>query len=372
MSAKRSWVVIAVVLAASACQGAAEEPASRPTPRRTVQATESPSPRAEAEDRSRPIPAYDGPVTAVVETDPVPGEDDAADDPAIWIHPTDPSKSVVIGTDKEGSGLGVYALDGSELQFVREDGRINNVDVRDFRFEGETVPLVVASDRDRHALRAYVLDPDSRRLRDVGFIEVGIDAYGVCLYRSRSGDVYAFPNSEGVVEQWLLAPYAGRVAGRKVREWDLGDATEGCVADDELGYVYIGEEEGGIWKYGADPNDPTSNPEQVDTTEESGHLDADVEGLALIKLPRGKGYLVAASQGDDTFAIYERTGGNEYVESFEVVDGKIDRCTHTDGIDITTESAGKRFPYGFFVCQDDENPGANQNFKLVPLERILP
>jgi 3-phytase len=60
------------------------------------------------------------------------------------------------------------------------------------------------------------------------------------------------------------------------------------------------------------------------------------------------------------------------VGSFKLEDGKIDGCSHTDGIDITTESAGKRFRYGFFVCQDDENPGANQNFKLVPLERILP
>jgi 3-phytase len=291
-----------MVLAASACQEPAEEPQARQTPQRTVQPAKSPSPQAN--EQSKPVPEYNGPVTAVVETDPVPGEEDAADDPAIWIHPSDPSKSVVIGTDKEGSGLGVYSLDGSELQFVHEDGRINNVDVRDYRFEGKKVPLVVASDRDRHALRVYILNPDTRRLRDVGFIEVGIDAYGVCLYRRRSGNLYAFPNSEGVVEQWELGQYAGRIAGRKVREWDLGGATEGCVADDERGDVYIGEEEGGIWKYGADPNDPTSNPQQVDTTEEGGYLHADVEGLALIKQPGGKGYLVASSQGDDSFAIY--------------------------------------------------------------------
>ncbi len=370
MSARRTWIVFGLLLLTSACQGGRDEPVGTPPPAREDRATDSRSPKPK--QRPKQIPKYDGPVTAVVETDPVPGEEDAADDPAIWIHPTEPSKSVIIGTDKEGSGLGVYAMDGSELQFVSEDGRINNVDVRNFRFQGKRVPLVVASDRDRHALRVYVLDPQTRKLRDVGFIEVGIDAYGVCLYRSSSGKLYAFPNSEGVVEQWELAPYAGRFAGRKVREWDLGDATEGCVADDELGVVYIGEEQGGIWKYGADPGDPTSNPEQVDTTDEGGHVDADVEGLALVKLGDDKGYLVASSQGDDTFAIYERTGGNDYVESFEVVDGKIDGCSHTDGIDITTESAGKRFRYGVFVCQDDENPGANQNFKLVPVERILP
>ena len=369
MSSRRRFVLITLVVFSASCQSAQEDPVATPQPTQTPKAAKA---SVRPEQEPQPIPDYKGPVTAVVETEPVPGEEDAADDPAIWIHPTQPSQSVVIGTDKEGSGLGVYALDGSELQFVHEDGRINNVDIREFDFQGKKVPLVVASDRNRHTLRVYVLDPQTRRLKEAGFIKLGLDAYGVCLYRSRSGNLYAFPNSEGVVEQWELAGYAGRIAGRKVREWDVGGATEGCVADDELGHVYIGEEQGGIWKYGADPNDPTSDPEQVDTTGDGGHLEADVEGLALIPQPGGKGYLVASSQGDDSFAIYERTNGNDFVGRFEVADGKIDGCSHTDGIDITTESAGKRFPYGFFVCQDDENPGANQNFKLVPLERILP
>jgi myo-inositol-hexaphosphate 3-phosphohydrolase len=50
-------------------------------------------------------------VAATVETEPVPHSADAADDAAIWIHPTDPSLSTVLGTDKvEGGGLGVYDL----------------------------------------------------------------------------------------------------------------------------------------------------------------------------------------------------------------------------------------------------------------------
>ena len=50
-------------------------------------------------------------VVAVVETDPVPNGDGAADDPAIWVDRDDPSRSTVIGTDKDG-GLGVYDLTG--------------------------------------------------------------------------------------------------------------------------------------------------------------------------------------------------------------------------------------------------------------------
>src|SRR5688572_22315589 len=64
-------------------------------------------------------------VPAGRETAPVPSGGDAADDPAIWVHPTDRDLSVVIGTDKE-SGLAVYDLAGNQLQFLPH-GSINNV-----------------------------------------------------------------------------------------------------------------------------------------------------------------------------------------------------------------------------------------------------
>jgi hypothetical protein len=39
---------------------------------------------------------------AVVQTEPVPSQSDAADNPAIWSHPGDPALSLVLGTDKKG------------------------------------------------------------------------------------------------------------------------------------------------------------------------------------------------------------------------------------------------------------------------------
>ena len=41
-----------------------------------------------------------GSVSSVFETDPVGDSDDTADDPCVWVHPSDPSLSVIIGTDK--------------------------------------------------------------------------------------------------------------------------------------------------------------------------------------------------------------------------------------------------------------------------------
>ena len=54
------------------------------------------------------------------------------DNPAIWIHPTDPAQSLVIGTDKNEDGaLYVYTMDGKidEQKTVRGLKRPNNVDV---------------------------------------------------------------------------------------------------------------------------------------------------------------------------------------------------------------------------------------------------
>jgi myo-inositol-hexaphosphate 3-phosphohydrolase len=43
---------------------------------------------------------------AVIETEAVPSRGDAADDPAIWIHPDNPAQSLVLGTDKKGHKQG--------------------------------------------------------------------------------------------------------------------------------------------------------------------------------------------------------------------------------------------------------------------------
>ena len=75
-------------------------------------------------------PTAAGPVESVgatVETEPVPSGGDAADDPAIWVHPSDPAESTIIGTDKQG-GLVVYDLAGKQLQYL-PDGKMDNVDL---------------------------------------------------------------------------------------------------------------------------------------------------------------------------------------------------------------------------------------------------
>ncbi|MFN8185801.1 MAG: phytase [Gaiellales bacterium] len=308
-----------------------------------------------------------------VETTPVPNAGDAADDPAIWVYRNDPARSTVIGTDKRG-GLAVYDLSGRELQYL-SGGRMNNVDLRrGFRLGGRKVTLVAADDRARDVIELFRVDPATRRLVRIGGprIEAGVDVYGLCMYRSPAGRYYVFVTSErGEVEQWRLRRRGQAIAAERARRFDAGSQVEGCVADDDLGHLYVAEESTGIWKYGAEPGDGRSR-RLVDGTEGRGHLIADVEGLAIAYEAGGTGYLLASSQGDDSFVVYRREGANAFVQRFRIGAGAgIDDVEDTDGIEVTTASLGPGFPSGLFVAQDGDNDDANQNFKLVRLERIL-
>jgi 3-phytase len=313
-------------------------------------------------------------VTAAVETEPVPNAGDAADDPAIWVDPDDPTRSTVIGTDKQG-GLAVYDLGGKQLQYLA-DGQMNNVDLRDgFPLAGTNVTLVTAGRRDTNTIAIYKVDPASRRLQNVAARDIhpGFETYGSCMYRSKStGRLYYVVNSKnGDVAQWELYDSGGRVDAKEVRSFDVGSQVEGCVADDELGHLYVSEEEVGIWRYGAEPTDGTKRV-MVDSTGSTGHLVADVEGLVIAYGRGGDGFLIASSQGDSSYVLYERGGSNAFVRRFQIRDGvRTDGTEDTDGIDVTTADLGSTFSSGLFVAQDGHNDRGNQNYKLVPWDGII-
>ncbi|WP_026370739.1 phytase [Kallotenue papyrolyticum] len=314
-------------------------------------------------------PASVSAIAARVETEPVHTSGDAADDAAVWIHPTDPSLSLIIGTDKL-SGLSLYDLNGRELQY-RADGRMNNIDLRyNVPLAGEAATILVTSNRSKGGLSLYRMNEATRQLESIGArtLYPAFSPYGVCMYRSlRSNATYVFATSGmGEIEQWQLFDNGnGKIDGRRVRQWSVGSKSEGCVADDQLGVLYVAEERVGIWKYSAEP-DAGNVRTQVDQVGSLGHLTADIEGLTLYYAADGTGYLIASSQGDDSFAVYGREGANVYLGSFVVHAGNgIDGITHTDGIDVNNSALGASFPGGLFVVQDSSNDGQHQNFKLV-------
>ena len=126
----------------------------------------------------------------------------------------------------------------------------------------------------------------------------------------------------------------------------------------------------GIWKYSAEPSGGARRV-LIDGTGASGHLVADVEGLALAERSQRDGYLVASSQGNDSFVVYERGGRNRYVSTLEIATTtRVDGVEETDGIDVTLENLGAPFDEGLFVAQDGYNDGLRQNFKIVPWASI--
>ncbi|UPT62649.1 MAG: phytase [Hyphomonadaceae bacterium JAD_PAG50586_4] len=314
-------------------------------------------------------------VHPLTETTPVETDGDSADDPAIWVDRNDPTRSIVIGTQKQ-SGLYVYDLQGRVLQFL-PDGRMNNVDVRDnFRLGSQAVSLVAASNRTTDGISIYRVDSATRRLIDVadGVQPTGfLDPYGLCMYRSaRTNDTYVFVNGDvGTMRQYRLNDAGnGRVRATQVREIPFASQTEGCVADDETGVLYIGEEDVGLWRISAEPDGGTV-PTSFATVEANDALKDDLEGIGLYDLGGGRGYLIVSSQGNNTYAVFNREGNNDYIGSFAVLADAargVDGISETDGLEVLSANLGGPYAGGIFIAQDGRNiaPQEYQNFKLVP------
>ena len=336
-----------------------------------------------------PQPADTRTVAATAETAPVPDACDAADDPAVWVDESDPEASLIVATNKL-RGLVVYGLDGAVVS-TNDVGRVNNVDLRDgVDVGGEDTIVVAATNRTTWTIDVLRLDPDSGALTPLldapispNFDE---DPYGLCLYRSAAtGDLYVFANDQGgAVEQWRLDPGDAGLTGTRVRSWAVGSQTEGCVADDANGWLFIGEEEVGIWRYRAEPGLSTAQRVAVDRVgvgePGGGHLASHVEGLSIYAPPGGgpdDGFLVASSQGNHTYVVYDRAPPHAYRGTFRVGDaGALDGVEDTDGLHVVSAPLGPRYPMGLLVVQDGVNLApdgaeANQNFKLVSWLDVL-
>lgn len=315
-------------------------------------------------------------LTADAETDPVKSFRDAADDPAIWVHPTNPEKSKIIGTDKK-RGLEVYNLDGKKL-YAYPFGKTNNVDVRyNFPLGDTTVDIVGGTNMSTGTLAFYKIAENGQLTNITGTpIKPNLFPFewGFSFYHShKTGKFYALVAGwGGEFEQYEIFDNGkGKVEGKLLRTIIFSSSLEGLVADDEYGYMYIAEEDKALHKYGAEPFDPEVSI--VDTTKGS-HLTADIEGLTIYYTSDGTGYLLVSSQGDSSFAVYRREGDNEYIGSFVINAGDIDGTWDTDGIDVMSWGLGPKYPNGLFIAQDGLNTDGfsvrNQNFKLVSWDKI--
>jgi 3-phytase len=309
-------------------------------------------------------------LTADAETVPVgTTNQDAADDPAIWRNAENPAASLIIGTDKK-AGLYVYGMDGSKKSFLPE-GQLNNVDLRETVVGGEKVVLVGASvrnDRLNGHVGLYRLNPKTAELSSLAKIPAGPgEAYGFCFGQDAGGEVFAYMiEKSGYIREIEMSLDAVPLKSRITREHKLATQPEGCVVDDRTGKLYVGEENRGIWIF--DLNDDAFTP-QLFANINGRELVADVEGLALAPKGDAGGFLVASSQGDNSYVLYDLSS-RDYVNRIQLVDGDVDGTSETDGIEVKLGNFGPDYPDGLMVVQDGTNENRTQNFKLISWKKV--
>ncbi|XXD82221.1 phytase [Pseudomonas sp. Z5-35] len=307
-------------------------------------------------------------VPAVAQSEPVARQGDAADDPAIWVHPTTPALSRVLGTNKK-QGLLAYDLQGKLLQELPV-GRLNNVDVRSgFKLGTQTVDLAVASNRDRNSLSLFSIDRASGELREAGEIPTPLkEIYGICLFQPAEGELYAFANGkDGRYLQYRLSATGAGVKGELVRQFNVDSQPEGCVADDQRQRLFLGEEDVGVWAMDARADQPSTLTRVIKV---GPQLHADVEGIALYR-NAGHDYLVVSSQGNDSYVLLDAEPPYAVRGALWVglnATAGIDGASETDGLEVTSVNLGGPWSQGMLVVQDGRKrmPEQAQNFKFVP------
>lgn len=324
-------------------------------------------------------------------------------------------------------------------------GRYNNVDlVTGLRTSAGRADVAVVSDRGNDRLRIHRIDPSRPNgpLTDItdpaaapvfsadqAEINDQHTAYGLATWTDRAtGRTYALVSQRERTRLALLelVPAAhGKVGYRRIRTLDLPSSfrlpdgtrwspcgepgelpqVEGMVVDPVTGTLYAGQEDIGIWRLRADL---TGKPVLVDRTKEYGvpgtydeeseecapgadpgyggkRLSADVEGLTIYQEHDGDGYLLASSQGDNTFALYDRevNEDNEYEGGFRIgaASDTLDGVQECDGAAVLNAPLGSRYPRGLLVVQDGhETPGAPDGeggtrtatgFKFVDLGELV-
>jgi 3-phytase len=321
-------------------------------------------------------------------------------------------------------------------------GRFNNVDLLPaLRFpDGRIFDVAVVTDRGRDRIRFYRIDPshpgapltdvtDQAVPRAFAATEAEVDdqytAYGTAAWHDRrTGQSYVLASRRHTAEIGLFqvaVTAAGTVTYQHVRSLTLpsafrlpggtwspcekpgsGAQAEGLVVDAARGTLYIGQEDIGVWKVSATLR---GAPRLVDRTKQFGvpavyddaseecvagtdpgygghHLTADTEGLTLFRGPSGHQYLIASSQGDYTYGVYDTSRGDRWVGAFRVAPGQaIDGSEETDGIAALSRPLGDAFPHGVFVSQDGYNAAApgtpddgdrtDTNYKISDLSDVM-
>jgi 3-phytase len=261
----------------------------------------------------------------------------------------------------------VYDLDGVKL-YDYEVGRINNVDILPSR-SIQNKYIVAGTNRTYNSIDIYSFNSKGELENLILRKEIPSlkDVYGVTFYRDEFNTYLFISDKKGNVEQWSYNNDEVNSEVKFVRKLRFSSLVEGLVADESKGKIYMGQERKGIWELNASPK---LEEDKKLIFKKNKYFKPDFEGLTIRDDGDGKGYLITSVQGSNGYLIIDRNSLKAKM-FFRIIDGnKIDGTTETDGIDVSSIKTSK-FPNGFFIAQDDDNDGLNQNFKLVDWNKII-
>lgn len=304
-----------------------------------------------------------------------------SDDPAIWINPADPSKSLVLGTDKNDDGaLYVFDLNGKIIadKVVRNLKRPNNVDIEyGLTLAGKPTDIAVVTERHTHKLRIFSL-PDMKEIDNGGIEmftgEMGTeyrDLMGISMYKNKEGKIYAIvgrktgPTTGGYLWQYLLEDGGkGSVKATLVRKFGIFSGKkeiEAIAVDDALGYVYYSDEGFGVRKYYAEPSRGNEELAVFGKTD----FKQDHEGISIYNTSDSTGYILVSDQQSNHFNVYPREGANGNPHQHTLIKALHLSTQESDGSDVINVPLNNVFHKGLFVAMSTD--GTFQYYKWEDL-----
>lgn len=215
-------------------------------------------------------------------------------------------------------------------------------------------------------------------------VDVEDEVYGSCVYHSKkTGKQYLFVNEKSAryLQYELTSTANGTLQTELVREFvgGSGGQVEGCVSDEDNGWLFLGEEPSALWRYDAEP-DGSDEGYRVAYVGD-GSIWGDVEGVTLVNgATKDEGFVLVSCQGVSAYNVYRRAHPHDYVMTFTIVDsadGQIDHVSNTDGLTVVGSRLNSEYPHGMLVVHDDTNelPGGgadtDASFKIIALDKIL-
>ena len=289
------------------------------------------------------------------------------DDPAVWIHPTNRNKSLIIGTDKHTDGA-LYAFDlkGKIVKRIGGLRRPNNVDITYcFLMNGQLIDIAVVTERQAQRLRVFRL-PDLEPLDHGDLIVFDDDKerapMGIALYkRPKDNVLFAFVSGKSGPQDGYIGQYRlgcdcmGNIKIDLVREFGHYSGQkeiESIAVDTELGYVYYSDEQVGIRKYHADP-DVTDANKELSLFANQGFV-SDHEGISIYKVTENTGYILVSDQQANQFWIFSREGKAGNPHDHRLVKIIKVAAMQSDGSDATSLPLSSQFPSGLLVTMSND------------------